>query len=120
MKTHHGGLLAVALMLAVEGCAPTPLRAGLASQVFARSRTASKDKDRWSHAWRPRGVGRAFKKSVGGRNLAGGFDSRPPPWFFEHESCALAAPVTRKRSKSDARDGAPVKRGKQGSRPATG
>lgn len=34
MKTHHGGLLAVAPMLAMAGCAPTPLRAGLASQVF--------------------------------------------------------------------------------------
>jgi len=55
----------------------TSLRAGSASQVFARCRTASEDKDA---GHRPEGnasVGHAFK--IGGRKLAGGFDSRRPP-----------------------------------------
>jgi hypothetical protein len=56
----------------------TSLRAGSASQVFARSGTASEDKDAGHRPEGSASVGHAFK--IGGRaKLAGGFDSRPPP-----------------------------------------
>jgi hypothetical protein len=56
----------------------TSLRAGSASQVFARSRTVSEDKDA-GHGSEAAQASDMPSKSVGGRKLAGGFDSRPPP-----------------------------------------
>ena len=50
----------------------TSLRAGSASQVFGRSRTAFGRQRRWSRAWRPRERRTSLERSVGGRNLAGG------------------------------------------------
>jgi hypothetical protein len=54
------------------------LRARSASPVFARSGTASEDKDA-GHGPNTARASDMPSKSVGGRKLAGGFDSRPPP-----------------------------------------
>jgi hypothetical protein len=56
----------------------TSLRAGSVSQVFSRSRAAPEDKETGHKAEGSASVGHAFKTGVG-RELPGGFDSRPPP-----------------------------------------
>jgi hypothetical protein len=55
----------------------TSLPAGSASQVFARFGMASGDKDAGQRPERGASVGHAFRTGVG-RELPGGFDSRPP------------------------------------------
>jgi hypothetical protein len=56
----------------------TSLRAGSASQVFTSSRRCPKTKPLVTGLERARASDMP-SKSVGGRKLAGGFDSRPPP-----------------------------------------